>query len=108
MRDGAYVARHHRLDLGFVRDAETMQSSIVNDEGDVDRLAVSKSKHPETNSAKALSAAVRSKRASRSRLLLAGQAEQVDEVLMKFEPDGVIGVAVRRGEIAMIAGLELG
>jgi hypothetical protein len=32
VRDGAFVARHHRLDLGFVRDAETMQSSIVNDE----------------------------------------------------------------------------
>ena len=50
----------------------------------------------------------RSNRASRGRLLLAGQTEQVDEVLMKFEPDGVIGVAVRRGEVAMIAGLELG
>ena len=47
-----------------------------------------------------------SKRASRGRLLPARQAEQVDKVLMKFEPDGVIGVAVRRGEIAMIAGLE--
>ena len=53
-------------------------------------------------------AQIRSNRASRGRLLLAGQAEQVDEVLVKFKPDGVIGVAVRRGQIAMIAGLKLG
>lgn len=50
------------------------------------------------------SAAEHSNRAAhRGRLLLASQAEQVDEVLMKFEPDRVIGVAIRRGEIAMIA-----
>jgi hypothetical protein len=54
------------------------------------------------------SAAARSNRASRGRLLLAGPAKQVDEVLMKFEPGGVVGVAVRRGEIAVIADLEPG
>ena len=55
-----------------------------------------------------VAATVRSKRASSGRLLLAGQAEQVDKVLMKLEPDGMVGVAVRRGEIAVIAGLEFG
>jgi hypothetical protein len=55
-----------------------------------------------------VAATVRSKRASSGRLLLAGQAEQVDKVLMKLEPDGMVGVAVRRGEIALIASLEFG
>src|ERR1700741_64057 len=50
----------------------------------------------------------RSERASRGRLLLARPAEQIDEVLMQLEPDGVIGVAVGRGDVAVIAGLDFG
>src|ERR1700731_4760928 len=49
-----------------------------------------------------VAATVRSKRASSGRLLLAGQAEQVDKVLMKLEQDGMVGGGAPRGGIALI------